>query len=110
MMNDETGRARPSRDDRFAAGVLRLVAPKAEDAASSSGRSTRPARIARLVPDANAAAAAGSINGDLAHLIVGSDDPTALVEDALITLEGNAGEIVGVLFPNEHPQMDNQSL
>jgi RNA polymerase sigma factor (sigma-70 family) len=75
-------------------GQVRVAAPR------SSRRAT------------GAAAASAAVEGgpEIAQLIVGSEAPHEVVEAAGITLRGAAGRLLEVLFPAQHPQMDNQSL
>lgn len=53
-----------------------------------------------------------SIRGgqDIAQLIVGTESPDEIVETAHLQLSGDAHQLVEVLFPAQHPQMENQAL
>jgi len=46
----------------------------------------------------------------LAQLAIGADSPDATVESASIRLSGDAGRLLPVLFPAQHPQMSNDDL
>jgi RNA polymerase sigma factor (sigma-70 family) len=47
---------------------------------------------------------------ELAQLVVGGESPHETVAAAGIALRGAAGHLLDVLFPPQHPQMDNQAL
>jgi hypothetical protein len=49
----------------------------------------------------------GSIRGGdhIAQLLIGTDDPGELVESAGMRLRGEAGRLLPVLFPDQHPQL-----
>jgi RNA polymerase sigma factor (sigma-70 family) len=57
-------------------------------------------------------AAPNAIEGgpELAQLVVGGEAPLETVLGAGIALRGEAGRLLDVLFPPQHPQMDNQAL
>jgi hypothetical protein len=61
------------------------------------------------------AAADASVNaiegdGEIAQLVVGSDEPGQIVEAAGMSVRGEAGRLLPVLFPAQYPQMENQAL
>jgi hypothetical protein len=57
-------------------------------------------------------AAPNAIEGgpELAQLVVGGEAPLETVLGAGTALRGEAGRLLDVLFPPQHPQMDNQAL
>lgn len=46
----------------------------------------------------------------LAQLVVGTESPDEIVEMTGIELHGDAERLLPILFPVQHPQMDNQAL
>ncbi|MEM7134055.1 MAG: sigma-70 family RNA polymerase sigma factor [Chloroflexota bacterium] len=59
-----------------------------------------------------ASEADNSIEGgqEIAQLILGSESPEEVVEMADIQVTGEAKYLLSVLFPDQHPQMENQAL
>ena len=53
-----------------------------------------------------------AIRGDqtIVQLVVGTEAPAEVVEMNGIQLEGDAEKLIQVLFPVQHPQMENQAL
>lgn len=47
---------------------------------------------------------------ELAQFVVGTEAPREAAEVAGMTLRGEAAQLVDILFPPQHPQMDNQAL
>jgi RNA polymerase sigma factor (sigma-70 family) len=66
-------------------------------------------RVAPATPEAPAehAILAGP---ELAQLVVGTEPAREVIEAAAITLRGSAAALADVLFPAQHPQMENQAL
>ena len=48
--------------------------------------------------------------GEIAQLVVGSDEPGEIVEAAGTALRGEAARLLPVLFPPQYPHMENQAL
>ncbi len=44
---------------------------------------------------------------EVAQLLIGSDEPSEVIEGGRMKLTGDAAELVEVLFPNQHPMLDS---